>query len=139
MDGREMIRQLKDAGVDAVYFYASCHCGNCFYPTEVAPGHMHSGLKGRDVFGEAADEAMKQDIAFIGVYEFAHLRLKTTGPREWVHYYPDASPANRRNLCWNTGYGEFVRNQIEEISSRYPMKGIYVDMLDHPGPVSCPG
>ncbi len=139
MDGREIIRRLADAGVDTVYFYASCHCGNCFYPTAVPPGRMHSGLKGRDVFGEAADESRRLGLAFVGVYEFMHLRLADTGPREWKHYYPEAGPTNGRGLCWNTGYGEFVARQIDELAARYPMAGMYVDMLNHPGLVCCAG
>lgn len=139
MDGRLIVKQLADAGVDTVYFYASCHCGNCFYPTEVEHGHMHSGLNGRDVFGEAADEAQNLGVAFVGVYEFMHLRHIAFGPREWRHYYPTANPMARSKLCWNTGYGDVVEQQLEEIASRYPMAGVYVDMLDHPGLVCCEG
>ncbi len=138
MDGREIIRRLSDAGVDAVYFYASCHAGNCFYPTEVEPGHMHTGLKGRDVFGEAADEAQKLDVAFLGVFEFAHYRFTDWGPREWFHYYPEAGPNNKTGLCFNTGYGDFVKAQIDELARRYPMQGMYVDMLSARGPLLCP-
>lgn len=138
MDGREIIRRLADAGVDAVYYYMSCHSGSCFYPTEVKPGHMHSGLNGRDVFGEAADEAQKQKIALIAVYEFENRRMIESGPREWMHYYPKA-PNNKMRacLCWNTGYGEFVLKQLAEVSQRYPVAGFYVDMLDFPGLVCC--
>lgn len=139
MNGREIVRQLADAGVDTIYFYMSCHCGNCFYPTAIPPGHMHSGLKGRDVFGEAADECQKRKVAFMGVYEFMHLRLHGAGPREWHHYYPEAGPRTKGKLCWNTGYGEFVKKQVEEVARRYPMAGMYIDMLDHPGLVCCEG
>lgn len=138
MDGREIVRQLADAGVEAVYFYASCHMGSCFYPTEAEHGHMHSGLKGRDVFGEAADEAEKLGLAFCACYEFSNFRARHFGPREWQHYYPEPGPGNSVGLCFNTGYGDLVREQIEEISSRYPMAGIHVDMLMHTGPVCCP-
>ena len=139
MDGRKIVRQIADTGVDAIYYYASCHAGNCFYPTEVVPGHMHSGLNGRDVFGEAADECQKLGIAFIGVYEFMHLRNVDFGPREWQHYYPQAGLGASTGLCWNTGYGEFVLKQIEEIARRYPMAGMYIDMVDYPGLVCCEG
>lgn len=139
IDGREIVRQLADAGVDAIYFYASCHCGSCFYPTDIKPGHVHSRLKGKDVFGEAADECQKRKIAFLACYEFMNLRLAAFGPKEWMHYYPEATPPNKGLLCWNTGYGEFVMKQIEEIAKRYPMAGIFVDMLDHAGLVCCEG
>lgn len=144
MDARDSIKRLADAGVDAVYFYSSCHCGNCFYPTEMPLAHMHSGLNGRDVFGEAADECQKRGMAFIAVYEFINTRIMDFGPREWRHYYPEPAPGNGptcgfSGLCWNTGYGEFVAQQINEVSSRYPISGFYIDMLNHPGLVCCEG
>jgi len=139
MDGRQIVRRIADAGGDAVYFYFSCHNGNAFYPTEVAHGHMHSGLEGRDVFGEAADEAQKLQVALIGVYEFANLRQTNFGPREWRHYYPKPGPRNAGKPCWNTGYADLVEGQIDEVARRYPLAGMYVDMLDHPDLVCCEG
>jgi hypothetical protein len=41
---------IKKAGVDSAMVYACCHNGNCYYPTKV--GHMHSNLKGKDIFGQ---------------------------------------------------------------------------------------
>lgn len=138
MDGREMVRQLADAGVEALYMYAF-NATTWLYPTEIDPGYLHPALEGRDVFGEVADECEKRQIAFIGAYSYPNVVVREVAPPDWQHYYPEARPDCTKGLCWNTGYGDIFRRQIEEIARRYPMAGIFIDMMDHRGLVCCEG
>lgn len=139
---REIVRQLADVGCDLLYFYMSCHMGNCYYPTKVKWGRIHSGARKIDIFGEVADECVKQKIALFTVFEFAHLHyLKDwkRAPEDWKHYRRrEDGTRGVSGLCWNTGYGEFVHAQIEEVFSTYPTYGLYVDMFDYPGLNLCP-
>jgi hypothetical protein len=140
---RELVGQLADIGCDTLYFYMSCHMGNCYYPTRVPQGRVHSAMGGRDLFGEVADACVQQQIALCAVYEFAHLEYWKDWPRapqDWKHYtYLDGNLRRTRGLCWNTGYGDFVRAQAEEVFSTYPVHGLYLDMLDHPRLNLCGG
>ncbi len=45
---------LSLAIVNSAMIYANSHIGNCYWPTKV--GHMHKGLKGRDIVGEVFDK-----------------------------------------------------------------------------------
>ncbi|MBI3946790.1 MAG: beta-galactosidase trimerization domain-containing protein [Armatimonadetes bacterium] len=140
---REIVRQLADIGCDTLYFYMSCHLGNCYYPTKVKHGRVHSGIGDLDVFGEAADECVKRQIAMVAVFEFMHLhywRDWEKAPEGWKHYtYGKDGKRRAKGLCWNTGYGDFVLAQVKEVFSQYPLAGLYVDMLDYPGLELCPG
>lgn len=140
---REIVTQLADVGCDTLYFYMSCHMGNCYYPTKVPYGRTHSGIGDRDVFGEVADECVKRNVALVAVYEFAHMHYMVdfpTVPQEWKHYvYEEGNLRKKKLLCWNTGYGDFVLSQIDEVFSTYPVYGLYVDMLDYPQLNMCEG
>ena len=139
MDGREMVRKLADAGVDALYMYA-CNGVTWLYPTEVEPGYLHPDLQGRDVFGEVADECAKRKIPFTGAYAGGLSPVIADRlPPDWQHYYPEARADCAKGVCWNTGWGEMLRKQIEEISRRYPMAGVFVDCLCYRGLVCCEG
>ena len=50
-DADSYVRSLKDAGVDAVAMFASCHYGHCYYPTEI--GIRHPNLR-CDMLGEVS-------------------------------------------------------------------------------------
>lgn len=140
---RQIVTQLADIGCDTLYFYMSCHLGNCYYPTRVRYGRVHSGIGKRDVFGEVADECVKRKVALVAVYEFAHLHYCKDWPKapeDWKHYvYNDDGTRSVKGLCWNTGYGDFFLSQVEEVFSQYPVAGLFVDMLDYPGLNLCPG
>jgi len=50
--------------------YTSCHNGNSYYPTEVR--HQHSGLNGRDVFGEVLKLLEKKGIGKVAYYSLIY-------------------------------------------------------------------
>ena len=45
----DYVKRLRSAKASSAMVFASCHLGNCYYPTEI--GHQHKGLNGRDVLG----------------------------------------------------------------------------------------
>lgn len=138
----DMIGRLADTGCDTLYFYMSCHMGNCYYPTKVKYGRVHSAMGKNDWFAEAAAACLKHKIVLVAVYEFIHLHylLKSAlTPRDWKHYRLDQHGKEQAvAMCWNGGYGDFVLAQIEEVARQYPVAGFYVDMLDYPGRELCP-
>ena len=140
-DPKEFVGSFADTGCDAVYFYMSCHIGNCFYPTKVNPGRTFSYMRGRDFFGEVAAECAKREIALVAVYEFMNLQFihfHEKYPCDWHHYRKDSEGKPLVRPCWNGGYGDFVREQINEVAATYPVAGFYLDMFDYPGRELCP-
>ena len=139
---RELVRQLADVGCDVFYFYISCGGGYCYHPTKVKWGRVHSAARKRDILGEVADECVKQKIALFTVFEFTNWHYRRDwehAPKDWKHYHllPDGTREGT-SLCWNTGYGDLMRAQIEEVFSTYPTFGLYIDMFDYPGLNLCP-
>lgn len=140
-DPAGMMRELADAGCDAVYFYMSCHIGNCYYPSKVKHARVHSAMRGRDFLGAATAAAAELKMAFIAVYEFMHLEFKMHPekvPADWVHRFSKDGAEFPGGMCWNGGYGDFVLEQILEVARNYPVAGFYIDMLDYPGLEMCP-
>lgn len=136
-----MITGLADTGCDTVYFYMSCHMGNCYYPSKVKHARVHSAMQGRDWLGEAVEACSTHRMALVAVFEFAHLHFLRTEavPRDWKHWRPDKDGIMQpTRMCWNGGYGDFVLAQIEEVAQSYPVAGFYIDMLDYPGRELCP-
>ena len=65
-DPVQYVAMAKKAGIDAAMVYATCHNGNCYYPTAV--GHMHANLAGRDIFGETVDLLRSEGIVPVAYY-----------------------------------------------------------------------
>ena len=57
----EYVRLVKLSGVEASMVYACDHNGNCYFPSKT--GHVHAGLKGRDIFGETTALLRKEGIS----------------------------------------------------------------------------
>jgi len=138
VDPREMVRQVKQAGAQAFWFYAKCHSGNAYYPSKV--GHVHSALNGRDLFGELTQACLDEGIVPGAVYEFSDHRIRGDKP-EWRHQVPQLNAeggvemtdgvqgASIGGPCLNGPYGEFVLQQTIEVISHYPIRAYYVDFL----------
>ena len=136
-DARKFARALRQAHVQAFWFYAKCHRGNAYYPSKV--GHVHSAMRGRDFFGELCEACLSEGIVPLCVYEFSDLRMRVDHP-DWCHRIPPASASaggsggssaepRLGGPCLNGPYGEFVLEQTREILRNYPIKGYYVDFL----------
>ncbi|MBI3946231.1 MAG: hypothetical protein HY321_09955 [Armatimonadetes bacterium] len=134
LDAREMVKQLADIGVDYIAMYA-CDGLTWHYATELPPGHLSPFHRGRDFFGEVADECARQGLGFVGACAGGVQALLQTHP-EWCHYHPTVAPGSHTAWCMNTGFGDYFRQVIEELARRYPLNGIFVDGLTF-GDVLC--
>lgn len=138
VDPKAFIRAVKQAHIQAFWFYTKCHYGNAYYPSKV--GHVHSALKGRDLFGELVEACHSEGVVPLGVYEFSDLRMPKDHP-DWCHKIPDhpgfgsvdvtdaAQGASVGGACLNGPYGEYVIEQTIEVMKKYPIKGYYIDFL----------
>ena len=136
VDPKGFVKQLKDANVQVFWFYNKCHKGNAYYPSKV--GHVHSAIKGRDIFGETCEACLSEGIIPACVYEFSDHRMPMDHP-EWCHKIPvkttnvdmtDADQGARvSGPCLNGPYGDFVIEQTMETIRNYPIKGYYIDFL----------
>ena len=127
---------MATAGVDSVVLFAKCQYGNAYYPTEV--GRAHSALHGRDLFGEQLRAAHERGIWVIAYFSNMWDTAAAGAHPEWRLV---ASPARGSTgrwpaLCLLSGYRQYALDQVREIASRYPIDGLWSDILTA-GPCVC--
>ncbi len=135
-DPRAVMDTIADAGADSVIVFAKCQYGNSYYPSRV--GRVHSGLRGRDVFGEslaaAHDRGMKVIAYFSNMWDTAVAgeqpgwRMETLGGRPSTARWPA--------LCLLSPYRQRALEHVREIAERYPVDGLWSDILTV-GPCAC--
>ncbi len=125
---------LKTGHVDSITVFSKCHHGWSYHPTEV--NEMHPTLE-FDLLG-AQLEACKEIDVNAPVYISAGFDEKEYRKRpEWRWCpSPDKDELEEYNkevhfhaLCFNTGYLDFLCNQIEEVMVKYNPCGIFLDII----------
>ncbi|NPV07229.1 MAG: beta-galactosidase [Anaerolineae bacterium] len=124
---------LAAAAVNSVTVFAKCHHGMSYYPTEV--GVVHPALE-RDLLGDMIRACHRRGIrtpVYISVVwdeHAAHIHP------EWQQVSPSGvagiNPpfqAGWKYLCMNSPYLDYVAAQTEEVVRRYPVDGIFFDII----------
>lgn len=141
------VELMKTAGVQSAMVYANSHVGCCYWPTKT--GHMHLGLKGRDIFGDIGRLCHKEGIDFIAYYSLVYNNWAYDYNTSWKIIDVDGKGSRDKKFnslisgrygvcCPNTGYRDFSVAQIEELCQNYEFEGIFFDMLFWPGICYCP-
>ncbi|MBR7118665.1 MAG: beta-galactosidase trimerization domain-containing protein [Lentisphaeria bacterium] len=135
--GRNYVDMVKLAGIEGSMVYACDHNGNCYYPTKV--GHIHDGVKKRDIFGETVSLLRKEGISPVAYYTVLYhndsaIRMPSARMR-------DINGLERngryRFTCPNSPEaGAFFKAQISEIL-QYDVDGIFIDMTFWPMVCQC--
>ncbi|MGX7671403.1 beta-galactosidase trimerization domain-containing protein [Plantactinospora sp. DSM 117369] len=128
---------LADAGADSVVLFAKCQYGNAYYPTEV--GRPHAALAGRDLFGEQLAAAHANGLRVIAYFSNMWDVAAAGEHPDWA-LRPLASRGSTGRwpaLCLLSGYRQRALDQVREIARRYPVDGLWSDILTA-GPCVCP-
>jgi hypothetical protein len=133
-DPKAYVDLLELAQVSAAMVYANSHVGNCYWPTKV--GHMHEGLKRRDILGEIIELCHQRGMDFIVYYSLIYNNWAYENNPQWRIIKADgkeAAASSRYGVCCpNSGYRDFAVAQIEEFCSNYDFEGIFFDMTFWP-------
>ena len=136
-DPAQYVAMVKKAGTEAAMVYATCHNGNCYFPTRV--GHMHANLKGRDIFGETVNLLRREGIVPVAYYTSVYHNHSAKTHPAWRLTQVSGSQHGGR-YWWscpnNDEYRAFVLAQIAEIIA-YDVDGIFNDMTFWPGICVC--
>ena len=136
---------LREANIDSITCFATCHHGMSYYPTEV--GFMHPHLT-RDLLGEQIEAAHRHRInvpAYITVVWSEH---QAEEHPEWRQVHRDGRPVGRAPvgpltkhgwhwLCLNSPYADHVSAVTAEVVSRYPIDGLFFDIVMSAEPGCC--
>jgi hypothetical protein len=132
----EDLEVMANAGVNAVVLFAKCQYGNAYYPTAV--GRQHAALGDRDLFGEQLAAAHRRGIRVIAYFSNMWDVAAAGAHPEW-QLVPVASRAGEGRwpaLCLRGGYRDYALTQVAEIAARYPIDGLWSDILTA-GPCVC--
>ncbi|MGH2350708.1 MAG: alpha-amylase family protein [Chloroflexota bacterium] len=138
-DASEFVEVLREARVNSVTCFAKCHHGYSYYPTQI--GVRHPQLK-RDLLGEQVEACHRAGIrvpAYLTVVWDEHA---AASHQEWLQIDRQGREVGRgpldvygwRWLCMNTTYADYVAAQTEEVLRRYPVDGIFFDIVKQTEP-----
>ncbi len=128
-DPQAFAKAIKEAGSEAVCFFARCAYGWSYYPTKVGLPHPHLS---RDVFGDGT-KAMKS----LGIRVIAYVAIDNI-PKplaekhpEWCSRNPDGSAraghGSGTMACPNVFIDNLLIPQFIEITELYPVDGFFLD------------
>ena len=138
-DPDEFVATLKAAHVDSITVFAKCHHGYSYYPTKI--GTPHPGLVRPNLLGEMIAALHKAGIRAPVYTTLTWDELAWETHPEWRQLTPEGcvgwtgTPLKPgwKNLCMNTGYGDYVIAQIEEVLDLYDGDGVFVDIVRYMG------
>lgn len=138
-DKKRYQQTLLDAHVNSVTTFATCHHGWSYYQSKVGPMHPNLSF---DLL-RAQYDACKEIGINVPIYLTAGVNnMAATAHPEWRQIGPDGRFTGwaRSNIeagffymCFNTGYLDFLCEQIREVVTLYPENdGIFLDIITQP-------
>ncbi len=135
---------LKEANVDSITCFATCHHGWSYYETKV--GNMHPELK-FDLL-KAQYEACKEIDINVPIYLTGGVNDMVFNEHpEWREINPEGRYAGWKTtnldpgfakMCFNTPYLDYLCDVIREVAGLYPdCDGIFIDIISQ-GQCTCP-
>jgi len=142
-DPQKYVDMLALANVQSTMFYANSHVGHCYWPTKT--GHMHKGLKGKDILGEVIDLCHQKGMDIIIYYSLIFNNWVYDNHSDWRIVTAEGKGGkglrgNRYGVCCpnNSSYRDFVVAQIEELCKNYEFESVWPDMTFWPVVCYCP-
>lgn len=136
-DAKQFAKLMSEAHVTYVNVFAECNIGYCYYPTKI--GIIYPGLK-KDILGELVEELHKYDIGVTAYINSGFNNAVLERNPEWQRRKKDGNlfdtttidgkqVSKRRCGCFNTGYGEYLKELVKEIIDNYNVDGIFLDSV----------
>ena len=132
-DAVALVDAIVQTGAETALIHAKPHTGYSLFKTEV--GRMNQALKGRDIFGEFVHEAKKRDLTVGGYYSVTWDNSVFKTHPEWRMIDNNGEelgwdPLFYKAVCYlNSGYRDFIFEQVKELASNYPVDGFWFDIL----------
>lgn len=130
---KTFVAALKAARVEYVNIFAKCNIGFAYYPTEIGVVHPHLKF---DMFGQIAEECHRQGIGVSAYFNAGLDHEMARKHREWTIVnkegqvvYGDRTANFFRNMCFNSGYRDYLLGMIREVAERYPVEGFFFDCM----------
>ncbi|MFB9276402.1 alpha-amylase family protein [Cohnella cellulosilytica] len=137
-DPEEFAQTLQNSRVNSITLFSRCHHGMLYYDSKRFPERVHPHLANRNFLRDQAEACRKRDI---------HINLYTTVC--WDKWVADRHPewicindkgelddfkgksyfeaGFYKNLCVNTGYRDYLKQQFGEVMATIPAAGVWFD------------
>ena len=128
IDLEAVVKRARDAGAEALMFYAQDHWGYAHYTSDVGVRHPH--LKG-DFFGRAVALACQQGMSVAAYYSLQiNNQIVLSHPDwAWVDRQGKRPEGRWYNPCLDTPYRDYAVKMIDEICSRYEVDELFLDIF----------
>jgi len=141
-DADAFAQTMADAHVNSVTVFARCIHGMAYYPTQY--GQMHPSLQGRDFLREVIEALHAKGIRAPIYVTITWEQGVADAHPEWRQMHEDGRFAEmatmqeghrRPGSRWllsdflHPEYQDFIEGYLGEILDRYPVDGLFVDML----------
>ncbi len=125
-DARRLADSLAEARVETVQFYCKDHHGVCYYPCSEGLAYPF------DAVGPLVDACHEAGVRFMAYFSVGFDNYALGIHRDWIYTKPDGDSWSMGPFdfaCLNSPYADFALRQWEELVSRYPVDGAWLDMI----------
>ena len=126
---------LSQAHVDYVTVFAKCNLGFAYYPTAV--GTVHPGMKVPDMLGPMVEACHGRGIRVAAYINTGLDHENALRHRDWCKVTKDGRVYRMqemgsffRTMCLASGYRRNVLGMAEEVLTRYPVDGLFLDCIE---------
>jgi hypothetical protein len=134
----EWERILIEGHVDTLMLYGKDHWGWSYYDTKVGKRHPKLGF---DLFSETAKMLRRNNIKLMTYYSIGFDNLMSTIHEDWAVRSSDGQKyriwrekyPKWHSCCFNTGYSEYCKAQIEELLKLQRSDFLFLDIIKHGG------
>lgn len=145
-DPEAFAQMLEDAHVDSITCFSRCHHGWFYYDSKRFPERIHPNLKDKDMLKKQIEACHRHNIK-VPVYTTVQWDEQIAKEhRDWLVIGPNGGPFRQeefkpgfyRNLCLNTGYVDYLKEQVQDIFECLGhLDGLFLDILNIQ-PCCCP-
>ena len=136
-DPDEFADTLDKARVDSITCFARGHHGWLYYDSTKFPERIHPHLVEKDLLAKQIDACHQRGIRapIYTTVQWDHYTAERHP--EWLQILPDGKisgtppyePGFYRNLCVNTPYRDFLKDQTMEVLETLPCDGFFFDIV----------
>ncbi|MFW5980552.1 MAG: alpha-amylase family protein [Halanaerobiaceae bacterium] len=133
----EFVKTLKKARVNSITCFARGHHGWLYYDSKKFPERIHPNLKDKDLLKKQIEICHQNNIK-VPIYITVqwdlytaqrHPEWRVIGPEGKLSGTPPYEAGFYQDLCVNTPYRDFLKEQTEEVLETLPVDGIFFDIV----------
>ncbi len=137
-DAEEFATTLEKAHVNSITLFSCCHHGMLYYDSKKYPEMVHPHLVHRDLLREQTEACHRHGIE-VNLYTTIRWNKPVADEHpEWICIDETGAlqdykgrgyfePGFYKNLCVNTEYRDFLKDQFGEVLAGIPAEGVWYD------------